>query len=437
MISTASQFARSRRRMSPCWAVLAPLVVAASSYSAPLATITVEETAQLVRGRWPIIARVPIDRAAAERAALVDAQDKAVPFQVLDVSARQPEDPPAPEVDLCFFVELQPQDVRRYTLREGEGPPATAVTGPRIQYEGEGFGPTIDTGPATFRFDPRSGQLLTYAMPESDGALPPRFFRQGDLRPIHWNPDVWAPPRTWGHTSDWDAQRPERRPLLTVSRGALAYRLVRSGIMPTSNGVATTVSYTMFAGMPFIHESSSMRFTADTPVKAVRNNELVFSRGIHTHAVWAAAPDTPAVKPIFDKQNPKRFFGRVAELPADVPWLGLFHDEHRYGIAVVNFEDQRTAPAGSAGPRDEGAHYYFLDYGEHGTGKGFDMNFAYLCRALISRYNGPPVTVPRGATYTERSAFLTFRVGEDDARRFDDLLRWITLLRHPPTVTVK
>ena len=41
------------------------------------------------------------------------------------------------------------------------------------------------------------------------------------------------------------------------------------------------------------------------------------------------------------------------------------------------------------------------------------------------------------ATYSERSAFLAFRLGADRPHRFDDLLRWTTLLRQPPNVTVK
>ena len=75
----------------------------------------------------------------------------------------------------------------------------------------------------------------------------------------------------------------------------------------------------------------------------MRNNELVFSRGMHTHAVWADDPNAPATKMLYDKADPKRFFGRVAQVPVDIPWLGLFHDEHRYGIAVVNFANHHTA----------------------------------------------------------------------------------------------
>ena len=92
---------------------------------------------------------------------------------------------------------------------------------------------------------------------------------------------------------------------------------------------------------------------------------------------------------------------------------------------------------------DDDAHYYFLDYGKHGTEERFDLNFAYFCRVLVFQYNipvnysKPPVTVPRGATYTERSAFLTFRVGEYEAHRFGDLLRWTTLLRRSPKLTIE
>ncbi|MAE60121.1 MAG: hypothetical protein CMJ49_02065 [Planctomycetaceae bacterium] len=439
----ASTSACRVRGLYTCCALLTVWVAAAQAYGAqPLATITVTETVEIERGRWPIVARVTLERAAAESASLTDARGDAVAFEVLDIHARESGEKPPSEVDVCFFVELQPGRQYVYTLRAGNRARAPAVDGPRIKVTGKGFGQTIDTGPARFDLDPLSGQLLRYALPLTDGDLPPRGFYQRKDRPIHWNPDVWAPPRRWGHVSDWDARRNRKRPLLTVSSGTLAYRSVRHGVMPNSRFVEATVSYTMFAGMPFVLESSRMHFTADARVKAVRNNQLVFSRGVHTHAIWADKATTPATQPIYDKKDHRHFLGVVRKLPPDVPWLGMFHDDHRYGIGIVNLEYHNTAPDGSPGPRDEDAHYYFLDYGEAGAGAKIDMNFAYFCRPVVFQYTIPvrmrkqPVMVSRGTIYAERSAILTFRLGDDEAHQFDGVLRWTALLRQPPTVTV-
>jgi len=278
--------------------------------------------------------------------------------------------------------------------------------------------------------------LSTYR-PKLAGIEQDVCFRQGADRPCHWNPDVWVDGKSWGHTSDWNCERPATCPEMAIVRGDLAFRMVRRGRMWSAENVQATVCYTAFAEMPFLLESSEMEFTAATAVKAIRHNELVFSRGFHTEAIWPDEQGVPRTTAIYNKPDPKKFLGIVQTVSPDIPWLGLLHDEKRYGIGIVNFF-RREATIDGSSARTENARYYFLDYGAHGTGERYDYNFAYMCRALY--YEGTrsaPVQIQAGTVYEERSAFLVFTLGTEETGRYTDLLKWVQLLREPPIVTVE
>ena len=205
----------------------------------------------------------------------------------------------------------------------------------------------------------------------------------------------------------------------------------RTGTIPNSNGVRARVSYTVFAGLPFILESSAMEFTTNTEVNAVRHNELVFSRGIHTHTAWMDEKGETTVRRLYDPQEPFHFYGTVMETGPDVPWVALLNDQKKYGIAVVNLARLDSAPGVAAVP-DGDARYYALDYSEWGTAENFDMNFAYICRPLVYRHT----IVPKGAVFAEDSAFLPFKIG-DGKHQLDSLKDWAAMLRKPLVVDVR
>jgi len=338
-------------------------------------------------------------------------------------------------VEVCFLADLKPKSVSTFIVKAGHG--QTPYTN-RLTYEGGGLGIKVNTGPALFTFDPLSGQLCTYRPRIAGVDEEIRFRQMGDRnQPCHWNPDVWVEGKSWGHTSDWNCERPATRPEMEIGRGDIAFRMVRSGRMWSAENVQATVSYTAFAGMPFLLESSEMKFTAATTVRAVRHNELVFSRGFHTHAIWPDGTGAPQAKAIYNKPDPKKFLGVIQTISADIPWLGLMNDEKRYGIGIVNFFHRETTVDGSS-PRNENMRYYFLDYGEHGTGAGYSNNFAYMCRPIYyDDKENAPVEVAAGAVYEERSAFLVFALREKADESYVDLLKWVKLLREPPIVTVE
>jgi hypothetical protein len=124
--------------------------------------------------------------------------------------------------------------------------------------------------------------------------------------------------------------------------------------------------------------------------------------------------------------------GKVAVLPPDTPYIGLFNELDGVGICMVNLGRyvDSYSPAGDA--TNMFTQYYLYDSGMWLNSKDHpDWAFVYMCRPEIYY----PTVVPKGTVFAERNAILVFDLGQGK-RRFDNLLRWVRLLRTPPLVTV-
>lgn len=437
---------RYMKRSAPCLLVMVALLAAAPAAHGEYRTIEIRETAQMDREGWPIVVGVPVPAdAGAEALKLVrvdEAGDEhALRFQEIErlepryLGNREPRDP-VNVIEIAFLADLPAGATVRYRLYyDGDeaASPAEfdATDDPTLNIQSaDGLERTVDTGVARFAFHENSGQLLNYQFLETE--FMPQF-DQYEIRPVHHNPDVWSPPHAWGHVSGWDVETPELRPEYREIQGPIMWQSLRTGDIPRSNGVDTSVTYTIFAGMPVIFEASMMRFTRDTRVNAVRNNELVFSRGYHTHGIYTEHDGQITAVRGYDPDDPPKIHGDlgVEPLPPDIPFIGLFHETRGHGVGMVTLERFTHGTQSLTSAQSGGASYYFNDYGEH---RELDKNFLYFCRGEIRS----PTVVPAGAVFAERSAILAFPVGEkDEADRFDELQRWTKLLRHPPYVRVR
>jgi len=403
-------------------------------------TIVVSEKDGLARNMWPVVATVQFDEneledmdtqlvlACVEKGRLNPA---VIPFQILDDHSEKG------QIGLCFFTDIEPHGKSEYVLYHGNSGiavPKVESSIPLLKVSGDGLGLIVDTGPVIFHLDPASGQLLNYTpkLVNYDGRC--GFERMGRKQAMHYNPDVYAPPKAWGHVSDWGLGE-EAAPDIISSRGPLYLRTIRTGDMPRCEGVEASVSYTFFAGMPFVLETSRVEFKESLKLYAVRSNELVFSRGIHTMAFWLGEGEEVVTRRCYDPNDRTKFFGNISgKLDPDIPSLGFYHERHRYGICFVNFSHNSQTGTKEFDPEPD-AHYYISDPNIHGTAPDtIGMNFTYLCRPYIYRH----MTVPKGTVYAESSAILVFEVGkEDNLKKFDSMKSWAEMLRHPVEIDVK
>jgi|GEM_PF-928896 len=418
--------------------------------------ITVKERGGLARQGWPVTAGVPIrcgevaDPYASLYLVRYDPgfKNEPIPFHVFDVV--QPEFGPEIEAQsgksggrgkewphlfqVGFPADLPANGTGTYLLYYSaqKSVPARAIGPASLTYRGENPGVTLDTGDVTFGLNPKTGSLMTFAADFSRKRQLYSFKQDGRQLDIHYNPDVWAPPLSWGHTCDWDLGNPgPYTPSLDISRSSYAYRSFRKGLMPRSNETKVDFTYTFYAGVPFFYADSRMEFTLNTLVNAVRNSELVFSRGQMTHGVWADEKGRPQEARLYDPDNVPRVYHKVAEVSPDTQFVGMFSELDGAGICLVNLGRYAQSYSPAADPLNYKSEYYVSDLGLWLDSDHPSWAFTYMTRPEVY-YN---TVIPKGTVFEERNAVLVFRVGEGK-QRFDDLLHWVKRLRTPPAVTI-
>lgn len=381
-----------------------------------------------------------------------DGERTPVAFQVLEVASPPATDDFAPKpqtfVRIVLLADVDANASATYEVAL-DGPAASPAAS--ISITGDGVGKAIDTGLAKFELHAASGQLLAFTPKEVSGdRLVFKQFADKPELPFHWNPDIWLTGGKWGHTSDWNApsafdamrQKREELPAETADSrpfffqpwsGPLVYRLSRFGRMPFVPGVDVSVTYSFYAGAPFVGVQSQMEFREGMSVHAVRNAELVFSRHQFDTAVWMERDGKLQTAPAYDYNEPDKSFGNIARLAADAPLLALVNERKVYGIAYVTRRIASLNPL-TGDAADEGAQFYLRDYDEHG--KGSPANFLYFVRPIVYREGYLPTFVAAGSTYSEQAAILVFKLHADPAKKYDDLLRWQRMLTNPLEVVV-
>ena len=378
-------------------------------------------------------------------------------YQILDVQTQTMTSSyvPSPRafVHLAFLADTTPGGTSTYEVVSGAQSMADPT--PALKVTGTGVGRTVDTGRVVFELHPESGQLVTFT-PSMVNRDRPYFIQdrqKGTMLAIHWNPDLWAPPPSWGHTSDWNQGRPfdstrdaadnpptspnrQERPYFYSERqGPLAYRLTRWGRIPYIAGRAdASVTYTFFAGAPYMLIQSFVECREAMPLNALRSSEIVFSRGQFDTALWIDRAGQVRTTACYDYKDPEHYFGTFQRLPADTPCLGFANERQGYGLALILLSACNVGKF-SGYTADEQSQFYFLDTDMHG--KGSPANFVYFCRPLVYRDGYGPNFAGAGTVYAENAALVVFALrksAHNVAARYGELKEWVTLLKNPPRV---
>jgi hypothetical protein len=432
------------------WVLVGSLAQAQVPKVPNIPTIKLTEQAGLARARFPVEVTVPFPKDTlkdAEAIRLFRVEDKKrvpVACQVMKVA------PPASngivEVQLVFPANVAANGTATYEIAFEE---PKGDSGQALRITGTGVGKTVAVGPAIFELDSACGQLLSFVPRQvSNDRL--TFVSDHKERPIHYNPDVWAPPLQWTHTNKWNQSvqfdpvkhNAEAPPVGDATshpffyeevQGPLAYRLTRWGKMPLLAQVDAGVTYTFFADTPFIALQSRVEIRADMKVNAVRNAELVFSRHQFDTAAWIAKDGTLHTLPCYDYTDKDKSFTDVVKLPPDVPCVGLVNERKGYGIAYIPLSMNNVNKL-TGKPADQQAHFYVREFD---WGKGNPNSFLYLVRPVVINGDYQPTQVDVGSVYEETSAIVVFFVNKEPAKKYGELVRWQKLLASPLHVTVE
>jgi hypothetical protein len=320
---------------------------------------------------------------------------------------------PTTTVELAFLADVPALSSRVYLVFYGNPQAEAPVYPSDLVISGEGLGLTVENSCYRTQLHPLSGAIDEVHLKmgvnvtfdhhlETNGAL-------------HWNPGVYAPPRTWIHASDWDP--PEG---YTSFGGPIFFTTKRWGPLPLYPEVQVSITYIFYAHQPYVIMTSSMDVLKDLDVVALRNGEIVLNHNVIREFAWKK-PDGEIGSVVIKEQPRHPTRGLIIE--ADAPWLAFYNRDLACAFAGINLE--LTHMRRQTGLSRVEQPYIYMHWGP----------WAYAARPLIYTFATPNpqrvIRAPGGSTYYEKMAFLPTRLGATDRDRFTPIDQRQRMLTNP------
>jgi hypothetical protein len=279
-----------------------------------------------------------------------------------------------------------------------------------LRVQGEAPGLQIENSVFSVILHPNSGhldQITLKSNPES-----PFFHRLETNGAVHWNPDIYAPPRAWTHSADW---KPPRH-VKTVSGSVIAKSELWDNLREMPE-VDASVRYEFFPGVPYFISSTCMRINETVNCLALRNAEMVFKRELITQAAWYDVVRDKVV--VYDVSNMPDLTDLKME--ADVPWITFYNKEKGIGFAGIQLNYSNSSiesPVRTMNP------FFYITAGP----------WIYWARGLshpfLSSNMQQVVPALKGNIFAEKWAYMVYKIG-DDKDPFAAIKDWQKRLTQP------
>jgi hypothetical protein len=266
-------------------------------------------------------------------------------------------------------------------------PPPAYATDLKVT-KGRGLGRTVGNAFYDIALHEKSGVIYEIVEKSTGLKLEHKLETNGS---IHWNPDVYAPPHAWYHSSDWtDPEATE------VEAGPVFYSLNLKGKLPQPEGVDIGIRYHFYAGSPVVTVETVTTMAKDTFVMALRNAEVVFNKAVFTKAAFKRDGRTE----ILDFATAKVHPDHAAVLRPDTPWVGFFDEGKGIGFASL-YLDMATPNLGGGLASLEQPFLYIQNGPWYYVSRGFVYSFATNNQTRMLPVKG-------GSVYYERNAWIAF-----------------------------
>ncbi len=232
---------------------------------------------------------------------------------------------------------------------------------------------------------------------------------------IHWNPDVYAPPHAWYHSSDWSD------PVATEITGPVFYSLNLKGKLPQPEGIDIGIRYHFYAGSPVVMVETVTTVGKDTYVMALRNAEVVFNKAVFTKAAFKEGGKTE----ILDFATAKVHPDHAAVLRPDTPWVSFFDEAKGIGFAAL-YLDLATPNLNGGQASLEEPFIYIQNGPWFYVSRGFVYSFATNNQTRM-------LPVKAGSVYYDRNAWIAFPYPKTEGLG-DYLDRKFNALKYPLAV---
>jgi hypothetical protein len=331
---------------------------------------------------------------------------KEIPSQVYGVSSavslKTDEGQPTTTLEVAFLADVPALTSKVYLVFYGNGRAEKPLYGTDLTVGGSGLGVTVDNSCYRAKTHPLSGQLDEFLLKQGVNVLFDHKIETNGA--LHWNPDLYAPPRVWTHASDWNP--PTHHRMIT---GPVFCMTKRWGALPHYDDALCSITYVFYAHQPYMVMDSVIDILEPMDVRALRNGEIVINLNVADSFSWRQPDGTVRNVRFTDRPKEPR---RALDIPDKSPWWAFTNLERRAALASIVLEN------GSA-LRSEGLAraepYITLKWGP----------WAYCTNPLAYSYNSSNpqrlIHVPAGSSFTERLAFSPLRLGTEGGDCFDAL----------------
>ena len=273
---------------------------------------------------------------------------------------------PTTTFEVAFFASVPANTARVYLIFYGNSAAAVPHYPSDLVVSGVGLDAVISNSHYQISLHPKSGVIDEILLKQGVNVLFDHHLETNGA--VHWNPGVYAPPRTWIHTSDWDPPAGH-----SASIGPIFAVFKRWGPMPEYPEVECSITYTFYANQPYVLMTSTIDVRKDIDVQALRNGEIVLNQKVVKEFAWKKMNGD--VGAVVIKERP-RHPTRALDLDAKTPWWAFYNRDIPCALAAINLE--LTAVRRSEGMA-RWEPFYYLHWGP----------WVYCARPLIYTFATP------------------------------------------------
>ncbi|HOW39534.1 MAG TPA: hypothetical protein PL123_03250 [Bacteroidales bacterium] len=279
-----------------------------------------------------------------------------------------------------------------------------------LRVQGAAPGLQIDNSAMSVILHPNSGHLDQVTLKSKPEA--PLYHRLETNGAMHWNPDIYVPPRPWTHTADW---KPPRN-VSSVAGSVIARSDVWDDMREVPE-VDAAVRYEFYPGMPYFVSTTTMRIKETVQALALRNSEMVIKRELITHAAWYDVVRDSVI--VYDVTHMPDLTDLKME--ADVPWIIFFNKEKGIGFAGIQLSYSNT---GLESPVRVLNPFFYITAGP----------WIYWARGLshtfLSSNMQQVIPVLKGNVFSEKWAYLVFETDKTPTP-YAPVIEWQKRLNNP------
>ena len=340
-----------------------------------------------------------------------------MPFQVFDSRTFQgmppvpegrepkgnhPLNKPSQSVRVAFLADVPANASRIYCAAYGGGSNDPVPPSPhRLQATPAGGGASVvENAHYRVRLHAQNGQIESVSLKTASGT---QAFTNSATGCVHANPDVYGDSGHWGRTTAWNP--PERTHV--AASGPLLYRVTRAGRMPNNPQVQVSVTYSFWAGVPYVLVSSTMNVTNDFATIALCNGEMAFDAELFDAYAWQTPGGQLRQVRALNRADP--LIDGATMLPPNVPWLALYHSQQQRAFGAISLT------AAALDPQTGNPSVYRPAYFLYGNSFG-KFPRVHVTRAWVYPWgyndHAPAIPVYAGSTYVAQMALVPFTLDE-------------------------